>query len=234
MFSLEARYAQQQEAHEGPRHCEEAALSTDQPTAAADQRRDQMLEAAAALIAERGFSETRITDVARRAGASPALVVYYFGTKDQLLTEALRWSETSFYLLAERMLDETPGVRERLETLVHMTCVPTFEGENGSWGLWFDLWSQAFRHPQVSKDRLALDNQWRDLIVRVITDGISAGEIGKVDARAFAVAWSCLLDGLSIQVALEDPEVDPDRAFTIAMDFATQALALSTPRRRRR
>ncbi len=209
-------------------------LSTSQPTPAADLRRDQMLEAAAALIAERGFSETRITDVARRAGASPALVVYYFGTKDQLLTEALRWSETSFYNLAEKMLDETPGVRDRLEHLVQMTCVPTFEGENGSWGLWFDLWAQAFRHPQVSQDRLALDNQWRDLLVRIVKDGITAGEIDKVDARAFAVAWSALLDGLSIQVALEDPEVDPERAFTIAMDFATQALGLTKPRRRRR
>ena len=42
------------------------------------------------LIAERGFSETRIADVAQRVGASPALVIYYFGTKDSLLTEALR------------------------------------------------------------------------------------------------------------------------------------------------
>src|SRR5690349_23776504 len=110
--------------HPQPRHCEEAALSTDQPTAAADQRRDQMLEAAAALIAERGFSETRITDVARRAGASPALVVYYFGTKDQLLTEALRWSETAFYDMADRVLDETPGVQDRLERIMQMTFVP--------------------------------------------------------------------------------------------------------------
>ena len=70
--------------------------------AVADVRRDQMLAAAAQLIAERGFSETRIADVAERVGASPALVIYYFGTKDSLLTEALRWSERAFYAAAER------------------------------------------------------------------------------------------------------------------------------------
>ena len=58
--------------------------------AAPDLRREQMLRAAAAIIGERGFSETRIADVARRSGASPALVIYYFSTKDRLLTEALR------------------------------------------------------------------------------------------------------------------------------------------------
>ena len=38
-------------------------------------RRTQMLEAAAEVIGERGLCETRIADVAERAGLSPALVV---------------------------------------------------------------------------------------------------------------------------------------------------------------
>ena len=201
-------------------------------TPAADQRRDQMLEAAAALIAERGFSETRITDVARRAGASPALVVYYFGTKDQLLTEALRWSETSFYDMADRMLDETPGVQERLERIMQMTFVAE-EGDSSSWGMWFDLWAQAFRHEEVKQDRADLDARWRAMIIDVVKSGQASGEIGKVDARAFALTFSALLDGLAIQVALSDPEVDPEKAYKIAMTFAERELGLRPIRRRR-
>ena len=55
-------------------------------------RRTQMLEAAAEVIGERGLCDTRIADVARRAGLSPALVVYYFGSKEKLLTEALAYA----------------------------------------------------------------------------------------------------------------------------------------------
>ena len=80
-----------------------------QTSEASDQRRDQMLIAAAELIAERGFSETRIADVARRVGASPALVIYYFGTKDSLLTAALRYSEERFYTSCAEMLAKTPA-----------------------------------------------------------------------------------------------------------------------------
>src|SRR3990170_3895014 len=90
----------------------------------ADVRRDQMLAAAAALIAERGFGDTRIADVAARVGASSALVVYYFGTKDKLLTEALRYSEQSFYTAADEMLATTSAMVKRLETLVAWTCLP--------------------------------------------------------------------------------------------------------------
>lgn len=51
----------------------------------ADQRREQMLQAALEVIVERGYADTRIADVTGRAGASPALVICYFKTKDQLL-----------------------------------------------------------------------------------------------------------------------------------------------------
>jgi AcrR family transcriptional regulator len=192
-----------------------------------------MLRAAAELISERGFSETRIADVARRAGASPALVIYYFATKDQLLTEALRFSEEAFYRAVAAELEALNTARERLELLVRTTCVPQGEGEvPGDWGLWFDLWAQAFRHPEIAKDRIELDQRWRDTIAQVVRDGQARGEIGAVDADAFAITFSALIDGLSIQVALRDPVVDPDRAFAIAMAFAARELDVTwRPRR---
>jgi AcrR family transcriptional regulator len=166
--------------------------------------------------------------VARRVGASPALVVYYFGTKDSLLTEALRYSENTFYQAAAEMLADTPALRDRLEILVRLTCVPQAGDEvPGAWGLWFDLWAQAFRHPQVAKDRVELDARWRITIRGIIDEAIAASEIAPVDSAGFAVTWSALLDGLSIQVALADPEVDPERAFAIAMEFAETALGLA-------
>ncbi|HEY2879565.1 TetR/AcrR family transcriptional regulator [Nocardioides sp.] len=200
--------------------------------AVADVRRDQMLAAASTLIAERGFNDTRIADVAQRVGASPALVIYYFGTKDSLLTEALRWSERSFYAATEEMLRSTDALRDRLETLVEWTLVADKqEALTGDWGLWFDLWAQAFRHPEVKKDRAELDAQWRDLIARIAQEGIDAGEIEPLDVETFAIMWGSLLDGLVVQVALDDPVVDSRRARQVALDVAAKELGLrSRPR----
>ncbi len=201
----------------------------------ADARRDQMLAAASELIAERGFAETRIADVAARVGASPALVIYYFATKDRLLTEALRYSEQSFYAAAEDMLTSTPSMVKRLEKLVAWTCLPqSTEDVPGAWGLWFDLWAQAFRHPEVKKDRVDLDQRWRSMIARVVRDAMDAGEIGTVDAEEFAIAFAALLDGLSIQTALEDPVVDGQRAYQVAMRFASTSLGFTWKYRRQR
>lgn len=198
----------------------------DQGDAVADVRREEMLAAAAQLIAERGFSDTRIADVATRIGSSPALVIYYFGTKDSLLTEALRWSERSFYAAVEAMLQETSSLEDRIRSLVAW-CLPAAHDLTADWGLWFDLWVQAFRHPEVKKDRAALDQQWRDLVARVVRDGIASGEIGDVDVESFTVMWTALLDGLVVQVALEDPVVDAALAQRIALDVALRDLGLA-------
>jgi AcrR family transcriptional regulator len=196
-------------------------------------RRVQMLRAAAELICERGFGDTRIADVAKRADASSALVIYYFGTRERLLVDALRYSEQNFYDAAEKMLAEVASVRERLSLLVQWTCVPENAGDvPGSWGLWFDLWAQAFRHPEVKQDRVELDGRWRSMIVDVVKAGQADGDVGKVDVHAFAITFAALLDGLSIQVALGDPDVTPDSAYKIAMRFAEGELGLQPSRRR--
>ena len=202
-----------------------------------DVRRDQMLRAAAELIGERGFSETRIADVARRSGASPALVIYYFGTKDQLLTEALRYSEDSFYSAVATQLAAMPTAPARLELLVQLTCISQGDGEiPGAWGLWFDLWAQAFRHPEVAKNRIELDQRWRDTISAVVREGQATGEIdADADVDTFTLTFAALLDGLSIQVALEDPSVDSARALELAMGYTARELGFDwSPATRRR
>jgi AcrR family transcriptional regulator len=198
-------------------------------------RRLQMLRAAAEVMSERGFAETRIADVAARAGASSPLVIYYFGTKDRLLLDALRYSEQSLFEQVEQMLAAVPGVRERLSMLVRWTCSPhETDLIPAIWGLWLDLWAQAIRHEEVARGRAELDERWRSIIVNIIESGRRDGDIGPVDARRFAITFAALLDGLSIQVALSDAEVDGETAYEIAMDFIVRELELGPARARRR
>jgi AcrR family transcriptional regulator len=200
----------------------------------ADQRREQMLRAALEVIAERGYPETRIADVAERAGTSPALVIYYFKTKDQLLTEAIRFSEDTWYEAGTSRMAAISTAAGRLEELVAMSCLPEADAEpKSSWLLWLDLWAQAVRHPEVAGVRQKFDERWRETICSLVAEGQEAGEFGPVDPADFAVTLSALLDGLAIQIALADPAVDAGRAFELSMRFAAQELGFAWHARRR-
>jgi AcrR family transcriptional regulator len=193
-------------------------------------RRLEMLRAAAEVMSERGFAETRIADVAARAGASSPLVIYYFGTKDRLLLDALRYSETSLFEQVAQMMADVPTVRERLSMLIRWTCLPhETDLIPAIWGLWLDLWAQAIRHDEVARGRAELDDRWRSVIAEIVESGRRDGDIGDVDVRRFAITFAALLDGLSIQVALSDAEVDGNTAYEIALGFVERELALPEP-----
>ncbi len=197
-------------------------------------RRRAMLRAAAELISERGFGETRIADVAKRAGTSSGLVIYYFGTRDRLLVDALRFSEEAYYETASALLAEEPDFRKRLSMLVGWSCVPSRPGEvSGSLGLWLDLWATALRHPEVREAREELDGRWRALVERLIGDAQASGDVADdVDPHRFALTFTIVLDGLSTQVALGDSEITSELAYDMAMEFAEQRLGLSPGERR--
>jgi AcrR family transcriptional regulator len=191
----------------------------------ADSRREQMLRAALEVIAERGYADTRIADVAERIGISPALVIYYFKTKDQLLTEAIRYLDNIWYADGQRRMSELPTAAARIEEIVAMSCLPEADAEpRSSWTLWLDFWTLAARNPEVAGLRQRDDERWRDMVSSLVTEGQQAGEFAAVDPDNFAVLLCSLLDGFAIQIALSDPVVGPGRAFELCMRFIAEQL----------
>src|SRR5579871_5374413 len=191
----------------------------------AEQRREQMLRAALEVIVERGYADTRIADVAERAGTSPALVIYYFKTRDQLLTEAITYSEDTWYAEGVRRLARIGSAAGRLEEIIAMTCLPGTDPEPRSWWLlWLDLWAFSPRNPGVAAVRQKSDERWRACSTawrcrsRSTTPGcrrsaptswrccsrpLSSGSTGSPQAGGPADAarsWRCAVAGGSIEL----------------------------------
>jgi AcrR family transcriptional regulator len=209
----------------------------------AEDRRAQMLRAALEVIVERGYADTRIADVAERTGTSPALVIYYFKTRDQLLTDAIRSSEDAWYAEGVRRMADIPTAAGRLTEIIAMTCLPETDPEPRSWWmLWLDLWALSPRNPGVAAVRRKSDERMREMIRSLVLAGQEAEEFAPVDADDFAITLSSLLDGLAVQIALDDSDVPPTRAFELALGYAagqlgfdvTNACAQKKVRKRRR
>jgi AcrR family transcriptional regulator len=192
-------------------------------------RREQLLRSALEVIVARGYADTRIADVAEHAGTSPALVIYYFKTRDQLLTEALRYSEDAWYAAGTQRLAAIGTAVGRLTELIAMTCLPgTDPAPRSEWLLWLDLWALSPRNPGVAAVRRKFDERWRETISTTVLSGQDNGEFdAAVDADSFAVTLSALLDGMAVQIALEDPDVPPSHAYDLAMRYAASQLGFT-------
>lgn len=186
-------------------------------------RKPQLLAAAAEVIAERGLAATRISDVAERAGTSAPAVLYWFDSKDELMAAALTWEEDRFYseVLAKLSNGLTPP--ERLALFIDASA------GGGEWILWMEFWSRALRDPEAATTRAELDRRWRAAITEIVRDGQAGGDFGEADPDDVAATLAALLDGLAVQISLEDPEMPPDRMSALARNVACQLLACELP-----
>ena len=196
------------------------------------QRRLQTLEAAVEVIGERGLCETRIADIAERAGLSPALLLYYFGSKDNLLIEALTFSEDQFYLATFHELSDIQDARVRLIRLIDLAVPPDAqEGELiGDWTLWMELWTRALRDSNAAAKRAALDRRWRTTIADIVRAGQRTGVFSSdADPDNFALRLGALMDGLVIQMLLNDPDIDSVKMRRLCLETATKQLDFEVP-----
>ena len=189
-------------------------------------RHQEILDAAAHVITERGLAETRISDVAESAGVSPGLILYYFESKDRLLAEALTYANDDFFVRMSREIRRLPTAREQLRRVIDLS-VPGYLPEYGKldeWALWMEVWVRALRDPQMAKDREILDQRWRQSIADIIRAGQAAGEFPPRDADEIALRLGSLIDGLAIQVIMNDSQVSAERMHRACMEVAAQEI----------
>lgn len=91
-----------------------------------DVRRRKLLEAAAALYAERGYRATSMNDLATRVGLSKPALYHYMRSKEDLLVElyeeALRASSDSVAAIEAGTLRAIDALREVIVQRVMYTC----------------------------------------------------------------------------------------------------------------
>lgn len=175
------------------------------------------------MIAERGIAATRISDVAERAGTSSAAVLYWFGSKEELLSEALTWEEERFYSELTERIAEGLSASERLASLIESSSA------GGDWTLWMEFWARALRDEGVARTRGELDRRWRGAIAEIVRDGQLDGEFCEADPDEVAATLGALLDGLAVQVSLRDPEMPPERMISLARRVAEDQLDCELP-----
>jgi AcrR family transcriptional regulator len=161
-------------------------------------RPGELVAAALACFAERGFAATRLDDIAAKAGVSKGTVYLYFPSKEELFKTVIRESLLPNIAQVETLLDrpDMPAAEQLRRLLEFMTgrmasspvgIIPKL------------IITEAGNFPDVA--RFYLDNVVKRgfaVVGRVLTRGIERGEFRAVDVRhtVFCIVAPVLLTAL--------------------------------------
>ncbi|PYX91301.1 MAG: TetR family transcriptional regulator [Acidobacteria bacterium] len=144
-------------------------------SAAGEKRGDKyqrILEAAVEVIAEHGFFNARVADIAQRAGVADGTIYLYFKSKDQILMAAISNAFGAFLELARAEVKSASEPRDQLRrlALLHLTSL----GSNRNLAIVFqtELRQSARFLAQFSQHQL---KQYFDLIREVVRKGQDQG-----------------------------------------------------------
>ena len=172
---------------------------------APDERRRRILAAAIVVLRERGFSGTRVADIAATAGTSPALVLYHFSSLADVLVAALSSIEDDYYAELAAHINDDPRDRLALMATLNAEVGPAF----GDWQLWIEVWVRGLHDERIDQLRRGSDQRWRQAIRDVIDSGVRLGILAVPDPEGATLRLASLQDGLAVQAVLGGAGLTP-------------------------
>jgi AcrR family transcriptional regulator len=145
-----------------------------------ERTREAILAAARQLFAERGFDATTVREVATVAGIDPALVIRYFGGKDELFVRAAAFE------LSLPPLDQVP--RDRLGEALLRRFVDVWEGPQASMGMAILLRSATSNEQSAAQVRALFAREVLPAVARVGSKKTAGRRAALVGAQLLGIA----------------------------------------------
>jgi AcrR family transcriptional regulator len=186
---------------------------------------ERILDVAVEQIAAEGMQGVRLAQIAKEAGVSVSLIHYHFATREALLEEALIHA----YTRADRERDMWERAQasltraQRLTNMVELMLPGADEHHVQEWRLWFELWMQAVRTPELQRVAGSLYARWQAWWIEAIEAGIAARQFKRCDPRSVADRVLALIDGFGVRVQI-DPNASTQWARGEVLDYLAGVL----------
>lgn len=185
------------------------------PTRKSEATRQQILDAAAAIFAEKGYSLTKLSDIAQSAGIHLTGLYYYYDNKEELVSDIICMAPARAAAELKQALaglPETATYRERLETAfsVYLDCILKDDDYVRADHRIAKQVSPEFRERALNISR-EINAVWRELLDGAIAAGEIRSDIDKTMLRML------MIGSMNWAVEWFRPDVSPPRQLAEAM-----------------
>jgi len=194
-------------------------------------RRNQILDAAWACFARRGYHQTTMQDIARDAGISAGAIYRYYASKEAVLAAITERNTQRYMELLADIQSEAEGPMDVLSS-VGQTMMATFEDPMFETNTRLDI---EVRPETIRNDALRERSRqqlefWRQSLVTLLAEARENGELRRdIDIDTFVVLAICAYEGLR-SWGLVDPSIfRPREVFDLLLNLVSSRTPLPEP-----
>lgn len=175
-------------------------------------RKEALVKATIVEIGRTGSLDVTVSQIARRAGMSPALAHHYFGSKEDMFLAAMRHILTLYGAEVRGALAAAEGPEGRVRAILRASfSAGNFRRE--AVGAWLNFWVLAQTVPQARRLLAVYQGRLRSNLVSALRP------LAGVRAVAVAEGLGALIDGLYLREVLKSGAPDGAAAVATALAF---------------
>jgi len=161
------------------------------------QTRQYIIQQAATLFNQRGYSGSSISDVMECTGLKKGGIYRHFQSKEQLALAAFDYAQQqSTSRLVEAVAAETDAVQKLLAFITAFHALTVHPPVPGGCPIVNTIVDSDDGDPALRARVVAVVSAWEQLIARIVADGIAQGSIRRdVDPQAVATLIIATLEG---------------------------------------
>lgn len=170
-------------------------------------RKQQILEAATAVFARKGFDGASMDDIVKESGLSKGGLYWHFKSKDDIISAILQQFFEQEVVESEAVLAVQGNASERLHLLMQQ-LVDDLVQMGTLLPLSMEFYAVAARQENVRSFLSDYYERYRRLLETLIQQGIDAGEFAEVPITATAVTVMAQFEGLILLWTINPEWVD--------------------------
>lgn len=181
-------------------------------------RREQLINATIDSLAKRGYAATTLADVADGAGLSRGIVNFHFASKDNLLTETIKFLQDEYTANWQAMLSRAaPDTVSQLLAMVtadldKKICTPR------KIAAWFALLTEAKTRPSYHQLAWERDEKYRTTLASICRTAKQEGGY-RFDPQSTADAIYAMQEGLWLRMMLFGRSYRRETALSVVLDI---------------
>jgi len=187
-----------------------------------NERRAQILQAAAAVFARMGIDGARMDDIVTESGLSKGTLYWYFDSKQEIIVALVDEVVRGEYVQLQQLIDGEGGVVERLERFFDMhASIMQANPLLGKLGL--EFYAIAGKVPKVYDLLRHYYDEYIAALIVLLKQGDERGEFRVDQPREFAINLVALIEGSTLLWVLDIEHVDLTRQFRAAISMLLSA-----------
>ena len=159
------------------------------------QRKAQILDAALAVIVQKGYENSRMDDIVVSSKMSKGAIYWYYKSKKEIYLSLVNHWVHNYSAVLNHIVDTDRSASDQLRSLFQYFIVQ-YEKDPVVFKALLEFWSMAGRDPEFNDKLQKVYSEFVNLISTIIQQGMDNGEFKNLDVDITAMSIMVNIEGI--------------------------------------